>query len=85
MVTGCSSLKHGGQKKVKPHIEFQSDCLGGTVDRNLPSMQGTRVQSLVWEDPPCRGATVVCQLLSPCATTPESMFGVCAPQEKPLQ
>ena len=30
---------------------------GGAVVMNLPSMQGTQVQALVWEDPTCRGAT----------------------------
>ena len=29
---------------------------GGAVVKNLPAMQGTRVQALVWEDPTCRGA-----------------------------
>ena len=29
---------------------------GGTVVKNLPAMQGTRVQALVQEDPTCCGA-----------------------------
>ena len=30
---------------------------GGAVVKNPPAMQGTRVQTLVREDPTCRGAT----------------------------
>ena len=33
------------------------DFPGGAVDKNLPAVQGTQVQPLVWEDPTCRGAT----------------------------
>ena len=62
-------------------------------------MQGTRVQSLLWEDPTCCGATKpvhnywACalgpakpQLLSLCAATTEARTPrACAPQEKSLQ
>ena len=37
--------------------ERKRDFPGGTVVRTHLPMQGTGVQSLVWEDPTCRGAT----------------------------
>ena len=42
------------KKKIRKHIR---DFSGGAVVKNLPAMQGTRVQALVWEDPTCRGTT----------------------------
>ena len=39
---------------LKPPIP---DFLGGPVAENLLAIQETQVQSLVWEDPTCCGAT----------------------------
>ena len=44
-----------------PRVGFQKckwgDFAGGAVDKNLPPMQGTQIQSLVLEYPTCLGAT----------------------------
>ena len=40
--------------KVKNEI---GDSPGGTVDSNLPAKTGAQIQSLIWEDSACHGAT----------------------------
>ena len=69
------------------------DFPGGTVVKNPPAMQGTRVRSLVREDPTCHGATKpMCHNYWACALKPASHNywsphpRACAPQqEKPPQ
>ena len=38
------------------YIKETGSFSGGPVVKNLPTMQGTLVQSLVWEEPTCCGA-----------------------------
>ena len=45
------SLEH--QIQISSYWDFP----GGTVVKNLPAMQGTRVRALVREEPTCHGAT----------------------------
>ena len=55
-----SSKSHFTVIRTKPS-QFNNpkrwDFPGGAVVKNLPASAGERVQSLVWEDPTCHGAT----------------------------
>ena len=59
-IWSLGSVRHGSRgitmvKKQKGRVVIDSDTEDSGSDDNLD--QGTQVQSLVWEDPTCRGAT----------------------------
>ena len=94
---GCSRFyfsKDGHSNASCPHDllepylslikRWRQDFSGGPVVKNLPSREGTRVQSLVWVDCTCFGATTepACpcsatredtKMRHPCTTTRESL------------
>ena len=68
------------------YSEINRDFPGGPAVKNPLSMQGTRVRSLVWEDPTCCGTTKpVCHSSWACNYLKPKCSGACEPQSlKPL-
>ena len=56
LCSGGTDVEAGGERE-RPSRKYEGDFPGGAVVRVHLTMQGTRVQALVREDPTCRGAT----------------------------